>query len=72
MVQEGVKFLYNALPALGALGGAMPAAQDAEPFSMPSRDAVIVLDDAEPDALADEGQVMMPHLVACVLASAHS
>lgn len=54
MAQEGVKFLYNALPALGLAAGT--ATDDVEPVSMPFRDEVITLD-ASPDALRSEAQV---------------
>ena len=54
MAQEGVKFLYNALPALG---GAAAPSHDAEPISMAFRNDVITLDDAEPDDLASKSEV---------------
>lgn len=55
MAQEGgVKFLYNALPALG---GAAAASQDAEPTRMPFRDDAVTLDAAELDILASDSKV---------------
>ena len=58
MAQEGVKFLYNALPALG---GAAAPSQDAEPTSMPFRDDAVTLDAAELDALASNSRVAVEH-----------
>lgn len=59
MAQEGVKFLYNALPALG---GATAPMQDAEPTSMPFRDDAVMLDGAELDELASNSEVVVKHL----------
>jgi hypothetical protein len=59
MAQEGVKFLYNALPALG--GSAAAPTHDAEPTRMPFRGDVITLHDAEPDELASKCQVLIDH-----------
>ena len=60
MAQEGVKFLYNALPALG---GAAAPSQDAEPTSMPFRGDTVALDGAELDELASKSEVADEHAI---------